>query len=103
MAEGEDIYAKLGELNKFYDKIFEYLPANESKDTDLDAKDSQQSQTDHQNSNQPNPKSKQHKDQNEPQKPMKPPIMKKQFKDKGSKKRPGFEGQRVIRTKRGAD
>ncbi|OHS93863.1 hypothetical protein TRFO_02397 [Tritrichomonas foetus] len=78
----------LQNLKAFYDKIFEYLPANEA--TENESETTQQENQTEQPKTKPDP----------PPKTQKPQQIKYQPKPAGAKIRPGFEGPRVIRTKR---
>ena len=41
----DEIYEQLAELKESFDRIFEYLPANEAGDTDQQLKEMQQQET----------------------------------------------------------
>lgn len=105
MAENE-IYEELAELKESFDKIFEYLPASETADTDQQ-KEIPSQEIQNSNSNQPQtqqqqqPQNQKHSQQKEKSiKPWQSVNQKYRSKQITPKIRPGFEGPKIIRTKR---
>ena len=73
-------------LKDFYDRVLEYVPLNEASENEAETR--------------PRDQQPQQRNQIERQKSQTVQQLKIQTKPSGSKIRPGFEGPRVVRTKR---
>ena len=101
-----EIYEELAELKESFDRIFEYLPANEATDVEQQQKEIAQQEIPKSNMNQSQQQQPQSQKQNQQkekfhaQKPWQTITSKHRSKPADAKIRPGFEGPKIIRTKR---